>query len=127
MRSDQVDAGRLPIMTYGGAAHVFAVWDFMSLLKALQRRLCCVNVPWTLSANPAACRLVNQIVLGEESDEDDKGNASSHFEIYRRAMRQCGADTAPIDSFIIEVDDGHHGPTAVSLVADLCGDGIPLD
>ncbi|MHC5538945.1 DUF3050 domain-containing protein, partial [Singulisphaera rosea] len=77
--------------------HVFAVWDFMSLLKALQRRVCCVDVPWTPPANPAACRLVNQIVLGEESDEDEEGRPSGHFELYRRAMQLCGAETGPID------------------------------
>ncbi len=80
--------------------HVFAVWDFMSLLKALQRRVCCVDVPWTPPADPAACRLVNEIVLGEESDEDGQGDYSSHFDLYRRAMRQCGADLGSINSLI---------------------------
>ena len=76
--------------------HVFAVWDFMSLLKALQRLVCCVDVPWTPPLDSAACRFVNEIVLGEESDEDGQGGFTSHFELYRRAMRQSGAETGPI-------------------------------
>jgi hypothetical protein len=91
--------------------HVFAVWDFMSLLKALQRRLCCVDVPWTPPADPAACRLVNEIVLGEESDEDGTGSFSSHFELYRLAMRQCGADLDPLDRFIELIQTGF-GPVS---------------
>ena len=101
-------------------AHVFAVWDFMSLLKALQRRVCCVEVPWTPPMNPAACRLVNQIVLGEESDEDEAGVACSHFDLYRRAMRRCGADTGPIDGLIEAIRGGRDARSAVEVV------GLPI-
>jgi hypothetical protein len=80
-------------------AHVLAVWDFMSLLKALQRGLTCVEVPWLPSAQPEARRLINEIVLGEESDLYE-GRAASHFELYLEAMRECGASTAGIDALL---------------------------
>src|SRR6266851_2390855 len=72
--------------------HVFAVWDFMSLLKALQARLCCVGVPWLPAPDPQATRFINEIVLAEESDEDGQGGFLSHFDLYRRAMIRGGAD-----------------------------------
>lgn len=81
-------------------AHVFAVWDFMSLLKALQRVLTCVDLPWVSRDDPQLMRLVNEIVLEEESGEDGRGGFMSHFELYREAMTECGADRAPIDRFV---------------------------
>lgn len=90
--------------------HVFAVWDFMSLLKALQRGLTCVEVPWLPSRFPEARRLINEIVLGEESDLYE-GEALSHFELYRRAMQQCGAPTDAIDNFLYQLGQGE-GPEA---------------
>jgi hypothetical protein len=80
-------------------SHVFAVWDFMSLLKALQAGLTCVTVPWIPSKYAASRRLVNEIVLGEESDVY-QGVAISHFELYLKAMRECGADTSTMDNLL---------------------------
>ena len=80
--------------------HVFAVWDFMVILKSLQRSLTCTEMVWLPAANPQTSRLINEIVLCEESDEDGQGGYASHFELYRRAMQGCGADTTQIDRFI---------------------------
>ncbi len=79
--------------------HAFAVWDFMSLLKTLQRSLTCVQVPWVPSGPTTSRRLINDIVLVEESDELGS-EFISHFELYLEGMRQAGANTGPIDAFI---------------------------
>lgn len=79
--------------------HVFAVWDFMSLLKSLQRSLTCVELPWVPSGPVGSRRLINDIVLVEESDERD-GGFISHFELYLEGMTQAGTDTSVIDAFI---------------------------
>ena len=83
--------------------HVFAVWDFMSLIKALQRNLTCTDVPWTPNSNNFSGKLVNEIVLAEESDVDLDGNPKSHFELYLESMKLIGGDTSLINSFINEI------------------------
>jgi hypothetical protein len=80
--------------------HVYAVWDFMSLLKSLQNELTCTTIPWFPKGNGDTRFLINEIVVGEESDVDDKGIRKSHFEIYLEAMQQCGADTRAMETFL---------------------------
>lgn len=83
--------------------HVYAVWDFMSLLKALQNLLTCTSSPWKPVGDTQIRRLINSIVLEEESDVDADGRPASHYEMYLDAMRQCGANTSPIESFVSNV------------------------
>ena len=84
--------------------HVFAVWDFMSLVKHLQRELCCVSLPWIPPKDSHSARLINEIVLAEETDFGPDGQVMSHFEIYRLAMQQFEASTLAIDDLLQEVE-----------------------
>lgn len=85
--------------------HAYAVWDFMSLLKAMQEQLTCTKAPWKPIGDNKTRRLVNSIVLEEESDLDAQGNPSSHFEMYLGAMEECGASTKNIKDFVNSIDD----------------------
>jgi hypothetical protein len=89
-------------------SHVFAVWDFMSLLKALQRTLTCVDLPWIPKPLPASRRFINEIVLAEESDEY-QGRVMSHFEIYLDAMDGVKADTRAIRRVVGRASQGFDG------------------
>ena len=85
--------------------HVFAVWDFMSLLKALQQKLTCTTTPWMPVGNPEMRYLINEIVLAEETDINLKGERKSHFEMYLDAMQECETATTKIDTFLQLVKD----------------------
>jgi hypothetical protein len=95
----------LPAVQFFMECHVFAVWDFMSLLKSIQLELTGMKIPWRPSSyDPKIVRLMNEIVLGEESDLDFKGEPKSHFELYLEAMNEVGADTFKINNFLKALD-----------------------
>jgi hypothetical protein len=60
---------------------------------------------WRPRGDTIARRLINEIVVAEESDSDGDGY-SSHFELYRRAMREAGAPTTAIDAVFARLDAG---------------------
>jgi hypothetical protein len=93
-------------------SHVFAVWDFMSLLKTLQAQLTCTTIPWAPTPFPASRRFINEIVCGEESDLFE-GRPISHFELYLEAMQQAQADTTPIRSLLSDVAHGMFTPSTL--------------
>jgi hypothetical protein len=94
--------------------HVFAIWDFMSLIKRLQRDLTCVELPWMPPSDPVAARLINDIVLAEESDVDAEGHPASHLDLYLSAMRDVGASTAQLEHFMREMRGGTPFPEALA-------------
>ena len=73
--------------------HVYAVWDFMCLVKQLQQHLAPSGSPWTPVHSASSRRWINEIVLGEESDIAIDGGNASHFESYIIAMKEIGIDT----------------------------------
>lgn len=77
-------------------AHVYAVWDFMSLLKFLQINLTSISIPWFPSKNTTTAKLINEIVAGEETDEDQEGQPVSHFEMYIDSIEEFGLNTSEI-------------------------------
>src|SRR6266851_3580185 len=88
--------------------HIFAVWDFMSLLKALQAAVAPAQTPWMPSPRPDMRRFINEIVLGEECDEYEVAGTRrfiSHFELYLLSMEEVKADTRPIRQFISVVNE----------------------
>lgn len=77
--------------------HVFAVWDFMSLVKRLQRDLTSTNLVWESKEYKVATRMINEIILGEESDDITDEGYISHFELYKKAMNEVNAEKKQIN------------------------------
>ena len=97
-------------------SHIFAVWDFMTLLKTLQRGLTGIDLPWLPPQDIFSARLVNEIVLAEETDEVAPGHYLSHFHLYLKAMEEVGADTQLIGCFIDTLKKGIPAREALTLL-----------
>lgn len=99
--------------------HVFAVWDFMSLLKRLQQIVTCCELPWRPAADASLARFINEIVLGEECDHDGRGGYLSHFELYLSAMDEVEASTTEIREFLSHLGANVPVETALERVSML--------
>lgn len=102
--------------------HVFAVWDFMSLLKSLQRVLTCIDIPWVPKGNAATRYLINEIVTGEECDIDQAGKRVSHFELYLEAMIQADSNTDAIMELLKQLESTNNVKDAMKA----CGLAQPV-
>jgi len=98
--------------------HIYAVWDFMSLLKTLQIKLTCTTLPWMPTSSPQVRFLINEIVCGEESDiAYGREGHMSHFELYIEAMQQSGASTSGIDELLKLITNGMSVEEAIETAA----------
>jgi hypothetical protein len=87
--------------------HVWAVWDFMNLVKAIQQRYTSTVIPWTPRGDATVRRFVNEIVLEEESDEHPVDDGfCSHFELYVRSMTEVDASTDQVSRFVDDLGAG---------------------
>jgi len=96
--------------------HVFAVWDFMCLVKRLQRDLTPLQELWLPPTQPSLARFINSVVLVEESDFDQDDHAASHFELYLAAMEEIGAPVAPVRRFIELLQDGGEAQSSLGAI-----------
>jgi hypothetical protein len=84
--------------------HVFAVWDFMCLLKELHRHIVSVSAPWFPPRDALTAQLISSILVEEEGDLAEDGKTyQCHYDIYLDAMRKIGASTTNIDNLLLKL------------------------
>ena len=96
--------------------HIWAVWDFMSLLGSCQAALTPSRFPWQPIEDPEGARIISEISLEELTDKHPAGHHVSHFELYLEAMDKAGANQKPILHFLRLLDEGKSWPKALESV-----------
>ena len=84
-------------------SHVFSVWEYLTMLKALQRELATRDISFLHENVPDLPYLINQIVLNEEIEEESRGeylSAMGLYQLYINSMDEIGADSNPIKYFV---------------------------
>jgi hypothetical protein len=80
--------------------HVFAVWDFMCLLKELHSQIVVTSAPWFPPKDALSAHLISSILVEEEGDLTEEGQYASHYDTYILAMQKIGADTTQIEKLL---------------------------
>ena len=87
--------------------HIFAVWDFMKLLKSLQNKMG-IALQEQLAAYPSEIKkLIEEIVFAEESDLYPYGQPNKYFALYLQAISEIGVDEDCLWSFLESQDNLH--------------------
>jgi radical SAM protein with 4Fe4S-binding SPASM domain len=87
-------------------SHVFAVWDFLALLRRLRGEI----------SQPASSGYLEEVLRAEESDLWEDGRSASHLDRYLEAMEEVGADTALFRAFQSRLAAGDAPDVALEAV-----------
>lgn len=107
--------------------HIFTVWDFRPLIQSLKNDFTGTTLSLMPTKNTKFARLINEIALGEESDETSDGSPASHLQIYLSAMHEVNTSTSTINDFIyhlkrhVELDPGSYGPATQKIIGEVTG------
>jgi hypothetical protein len=88
--------------------HVFFVWDQMSSLKAMQKDLTCMNVPWVPKRSPQTRKYINELVLNAEGNDLISETVLSEYESYLELMRESDADSSSIERLEKSINRGEN-------------------
>lgn len=86
--------------------HILCVWGYGFLLRNLYQDLVGRVAPLASQPQKEAQRLIAEIMIEEEFEEQADGSLLSHLELYLEAMQAVGADMGPTMSLFDMVEAG---------------------
>ncbi len=87
--------------------HIFAVWDFIKLLKSLQNKISIALREQFKECPSEMNRLIDEIVFAEKSDLYPYGQPNKDFDLYLRALAEIEVDPDCLWSFLESKDNLH--------------------